>query len=178
MPTLFDIEVELRRWNDHVEETGGEIADPLAEGIIEDWFNSIAAERAKKLDGYLYLIRQLESEAAAAKAMVEQFAKKQRSRESRVAYLKEMLKGHMERTGVDKLHTAEGFTVSIVRNGGNAPIEFLVPVDHLPDDLCKIERKPDLNKIRHEIKLSDSSSELTRFPYAVEGERGTHLRIS
>lgn len=174
---LFAITDDLIRLNDLLDEIEGDM-NRLGEmePAITEFMDSLSGEESSKLDAYVNLIRQLESEAAVAKAEAEQYAKKGRTREARAQWLKDRLKMHMERTGRVKIETEHGRTVAIQKNGGSAPLV----IDPAADIECIATTRPEfvrvvkeLNKdqIRKAIEAGES------FGFAMIGERGTSLRI-
>lgn len=170
--TLFDLSDDLRALAALMDECDAELTRETSEAL-DEWFAELAADEARKLDGYVGLIKQNEMEAAAAKAEAEQYAMKARARENRVRWLKERVKGYLEATGRTKVTTATNRTIAIQANGGHAPIllpESLDP-NTIPDEFAIVRRTPDLDKIREHLTAGGS------LPFAALGDRGRHLRI-
>lgn len=171
---LFEITDDLLKLNDLLDEVEGDVSRfGEMEPAITAYMDSLAGEEAAKLDAYVNLIRQLESEAAVAKAEAEQYAKKAKTRESRAAWLKERLKMHMEQTGQGKVDTERGRTVTIQRNGGKLPVTVNDSVDlnAIPLWCVKIVRSVDTDAVRSALERGEA------LDFARLGERGTHLRI-
>ena len=171
---LYELTAELNRLNDLLEECEGDLSRlGDMEPAVTAWLESLEGEQAMKLDGYIMLIRQLQAEAAAAKAEEAEWAAKRRARESRATFLQARLKAHLEKTGQAKVTTAAGRVVSVVKNGGVVPLEVKAGVNlyELPDEFVNYE--PVLNKTAVRAAL-EAGREL---PFAELLERGTSLRI-
>lgn len=171
---LFAITDDLIRLNDLLDEIEGDMSRlGEMESAITGFMDSLSGEEAAKLDAYVNLIRQLETEAAVAKAEAEQYANKARTRESRAQWLKDRLKMHMERTGQTKVETERGRTVAIQKNGGKLPLAVNedVNLDALPLWFTKIVRSVDTDAVRTALERGEI------LDFARLEERATHLRI-
>lgn len=127
-------------------------------------------EEGVKLDNYVGLIRQLEMEAAAASEESERWAKRAKSREARVRWLKDRLIGHLVATGRTEMRGASGRPIKLVTNGGAQPVEMiegrLVPLEYL-----RVKHEPDKEAIAKAL-LRGIDLDFARL-----GERGKHLRL-
>src|SRR4051812_6848791 len=104
---LYELTADLHQLNDLLEEIEGDLSRcGEMEPTVTAWLDALADEQAAKLDGYVGLIRQLQMEAAAAKAEEEQWAAKRKAREGRARFLELRLKAHLEATGQPKVTTA------------------------------------------------------------------------
>jgi len=171
---LYELTAELNRLNDLLEECEGDLSRlGDMEPAVTAWLESLEGEQAMKLDGYILLIRQLQAEAAAAKAEEELWAAKRRARESRAKFLELRLKSHLEKTGQARVTTAAGRVVSVVKNGGVPPLEIKAGTNlyELPDEFVNYE--PVLNKAAVRAVL-EAGGELA---FAELLPRGTSLRI-
>ena len=122
---LYAISADLLHLNDLLEDIDGDMSRlGEMEPAVTGWLELLGEEQAEKLDGYIGLIKQLQMEAAAAKAEEEQWAAKRKARESRARYLETKLLRHLEATGQTKVTTASGRVVSVQRNGGVQPVEI------------------------------------------------------
>lgn len=170
--TLFAIGDDLQALANLMDECEAELG-PEVDAALTAWFNELAGDEAVKLDGYVGLIRTWEMESAAAKAEADQYAMKARTRDNRVARLKERMKEYLDFTGRKKVETATKRTIAIQANGGAVPVEYLTnePCDVLPPDMVIVTRRPDTDAVRKAL------AEGSTFPGIVLGTRGTHLRI-
>lgn len=173
MKTLYEIGSALIELNDLCEEIEGDLsrAGELS-AAIEAYMASLEDQQAEKLDNYVGLIRQLEAEAVAARAEAEQWQQKARRRERRAQWLLENLQKHLDRTGQDRVRTASGREIAVVKNGGEQPLvidpnatidcnmDFVYPTYHW-----------DKTAIREALAAG------RELPFARLGERGRHLRI-
>lgn len=170
--TLYQIGADLLALDALLDEANGDLSDPAVEAAAAAWFDALAAEEAAKLDGWIGYVRQLEMEAAAAKAEAEQWLTRVRSREARVAWLKERLKRHLEATGRTKATTLSGRTIAVQANGGHPPVEIdAVDPYGVADRLCEVRRLIDREKVRTALLAGEGLSFARLVP------RGTHLRI-
>jgi len=131
---------------------------------------SLGTEQAEKFDGYLNLIRMLRSEAAAAQAERDQYAKAAELRLKRAAALEERLKRYMETTGQKKVQTATGRVVSVVANGGALPLH-LKEGKAVPPEYHRIVREVDRTAIRDALVAGAVLDFAELLP------RGNHLRV-
>lgn len=170
---LFAITDDLIRLNDLLDEIEGDMSRlGEMEPAITGFMDSLSGEEAAKLDAYVNLIRQLESEAAVAKAEAEQYAKKARTRESRAQWLKDRLKMHMERTGQAKIETERGRTVAIQKNSTASLV--VVPdvnLDAVPAEFVRVTKELD------KVAVKKSMENGATWWFARLGDRGTSLRI-
>lgn len=166
--TLFELTQEYLRVEDAVNSAvDGEI-DEAINTLIDELNSNIAV----KTDGYVSLIRRLESQAAAAKAEAEQYQAIAKAREAAVDRLKARLMDHMKATGQTKIVTATSRTVSVINNGGQLPlIVDEMPIDKLPVEFIRHRPEIDRPKIRETLERGES------LPFARFGERGQRLNI-
>lgn len=166
--TLFELTQEYLRVEDAVNSAvDGEI-DEAINTLIDELNSNIAV----KTDGYVSLIRRLESQAAAAKAEAEQYQAIAKAREDAVDRLKDRLMDHMKATGQTKIVTATARTVSVINNGGQLPlIVDEMPIDKLPAEFIRHRPEIDRPKIRETLERGET------LPFARFGERGQRLNI-
>lgn len=166
--TLFELTQEYLRVEDAVNSAvDGEI-DEAINTLIDELNRNIAV----KTDGYVSLIRRLESQAAAAKAEAEQYQAIAKAREDAVDRLKDRLMDHMKATGQTKIVTATARTVSVINNGGQLPlIVDEMPIDKLPAEFIRHRPEIDRPKIRETLERGET------LPFARFGERGQRLNI-
>jgi hypothetical protein len=95
-----------------------------AQRDFDKWATELDTDQSTKIDNYRAYIRRLESEIAVAKAMKEQYAAEQRTRENRIEWLKSRLKAYMEGRGITKIVTDTLGEVRIQANGGVQALEI------------------------------------------------------
>lgn len=167
MASLFKIGDDLMAILDLIEEDG-EITDQLSK-----WFEEIQTGEAEKLDGYVGIIRTLESQEAVAKAEAEQFAAKAKARANKVKFLKERMKEHLERTGRTRVTTAAGRDIRIQPNGGAPSMTVdVIPVEDVPAEYVRTVTEINRDAIKAALQLG------VKIPFARFEPKGTHLRIS
>lgn len=181
MATLFAIQADLIALNELCEELPGGEMTPEAEAAFDAWAKTIEGDEGRKLDGYCGLVKQLESEAAVAKAEAEQYAMKARARDNRVKWLKDRMKGYLEFTGRKKMVTATLRTVTIQTNGGKLAMTQTLAANpndmtaeeilHCPDKYFKVRTVLDAEAIRKDLEAGEPVNGASLEP------RGTHLRI-
>lgn len=174
MRSLFDISDDLLALADLLTEVGGDVSDDDAGAALESWFDSLGDERDRKIDGYCSLIQEM---AARSKAREEEAKRLQHLSIvdlNAVKRLKDRLKAFLDLHDIKKLETAR-FKVSVVKNGGVAPLVY-------PRDW---EEYPELAPPEWQKRITTVN--LAALREAVEGgqevpgcslaDRGTHLRI-
>ena len=176
MRSLYEIGGDVLALNDLLEELEGDLSRAgELEPAVEAWLDGLATEQATKLDSYAGLIRTLEMESAAAKAEAEQWAHKARSRQARADYLTERLKQYMEATGQLKLQSATGRRLSVVKNGGKAPLVIDETKVKPADVPAEYQRQPPPEFARDKIRETLEAG--GKLEWAAIGERGTRLTI-
>ena len=174
MRPLYAIRNDVLSLNDLLDEIEGDLsrAGELGEAL-HSFMAGLEAEQAEKLDSFLNLIRQLRMEAVAAKAEREQWAAKEKARNSRADYLERMLREHLEATGQPKVQTATGRTVAVVTNGGRPPVVYAEAVDPAAVPVEFVRVKKEIDTLRVQLFLESGGS----LPFAKLGEKGSHLRV-
>lgn len=168
--TLFEIGAELQALNDLLDDIGGDVSDPAVEDRVTQWFEELSRDEAVKLDHYCGLIKMLDGEVAVLKSEADEYAKRAKSRENRIANLKARMKLHLEATGRTRAVTATGRTVCVQKNGGKPPVECdPVPLDDLPPAFVRVTRAIDADAVRAALGQVLASARFGGF--------GTHLRI-
>lgn len=148
-----------------------EMLDQDSEEVAElqSWLAEVNEKSKDKIDAYCWVIRKLETEAKAAKAISDEFADKTRSRQNRIEQLKSMMREHMAATGQRKVE-GHAFKVALQANGGSLPIK-VVDSDKIPNQYFAVELRLDKDRIRCDLEQG------VEVPGAVFGERGESLRI-
>ena len=169
MPTLYEIQDDLRALDDALADCGGEITEDNAE-LFAEWFRRVESDLSGKVECYIHLIRELDARSAAMAAEAEEFAAKARIEANKSKALKNRLLEFMDGRRMDKIKTNH-FTVSVSQNGSKLPLkitdESKVPKAYTYKPPAKI----DTEKIR--LALMEGK----KLAFATLGERGKHLRI-
>lgn len=169
--TLFDIGADFAALDQLCEavEDGAVTPDEMNAALAQ-WFDELKSEEAAKLERWVHYVRQLEMESAAAKAEAEQFAKKAKARESRVAWLKGRMKEYLEFTRRERVLTSSNRVISVQKNGGKQAMTLAEGVA-IPDELTVVKREPDRDAIRAKLEAGEV------LDFARLEPRGTSLRI-
>ena len=168
MKTLLQISSEMDVLAAGIEDNNGELTPEM-----EAWLATLAADSEDKVDAYCAVIKEFELREDAIGREIARLTDIKKSRANAAARLKDRLLWFMQNHGLRQIKTATK-TVSVVNNGGAAPIELLVSVDQLPAWCKRIKEEADMAKIRAAIEHDpESASE-----FALVKERGQHLRIS
>jgi len=174
MRNLFDIGEDLRALDDLLNEVEGDISDPIVEAAITKWFEELAVEESRKLDGWCNWIKSLEAEALTARREAEEYVRRAVARENRVERLKGRMAQYLQASGRDKIRTATGRIVRVQANGGKLPLDIsdLWDAEDLPAQFQRHKVEVDTEAIR---KALDAGEQL---PFAQYRQRGSHLRIA
>lgn len=162
--TIYELSYEFKQLQDMAE--NGEIG-------TEEFGNALAEldyQLEIKADGYARIVKNLEAEADAYKKAADEFSEKHRRTNARIAALKTALKEALQAANTRQVKT-ELFDVRIQANGGKNPLILDCTPDQLPDELVRIKREADSEKIAKYIEKTGDVS------YAHFGERGESLRI-
>ena len=163
MAKLYEIVAELQ---DFVTQNEG-LEDEQA---YRDTLEGLQGELDDKVSQWARCIKNLEGERDAIKAEGDRLTKRARSIDNEVKHMKETLLMYLKAAGVTKAGDAV-IKASIVKNGGQAPLEIdLIPVD-LPEDFQKITIDADKEAIRAALEGGQ------QLEWARIGERGEHVKI-
>lgn len=157
MSTLFEITNEFLELYELATEDEEAFADTL---------ESLNFDLSEKAAGYVHVIHRLDMEIAKAKELSSSFADKAKVRENCKKRLMERIQAAM--VVLDRKEIPAGdYTIKMKGNGGLQPLKITGDV---PDNMTKIEIKPDNDKIRKYLK--DHECE-----WAHLEPRGKHLEI-
>ena len=163
MAKLYEIVAELQ---DFVTANEG-LEDEQA---YRDTLEGLQGELDDKVSQWARCIKNLEGERDAIKAEGDRLTKRARSIDNEVKHMKDTLLMYLKAAGVSKAGDAV-IKASIVKNGGQAPLEIdLIPVD-LPEDFQKITIDADKEAIRAALEGGQ------QLEWARIGERGEHVKI-
>ena len=165
--TLYEITGELLELQNMIEEG----ADP---DVVNDTIESVEFDLEQKAEGYVMVIRNLEAQAKAIKDEEKRLREKRLSAENGIERLKKRLFDSMNATGKKKLN-AGVFTLSVQKNGGALPVIIDEDVMNMPQEMLKIDIKPDTKRIAELLQDDQKSRYYSKFAHF--GERGESLRI-
>jgi len=165
MANLYELTGDILKLQQLLET--GEVVDTE---LLNDCLTDTTADYEEKIENYAKVIKNLSADVDALKAETERLTTRRKALETNITNLKSRMFDSMKQTGKTKIKGTL-FTVSIQPNGGKIPVIVDVDTSKLPDELVKIEEKPDLEKIAAYI---DEHPETTLAHY---GERGESLRI-
>lgn len=168
--SLYTIDADLLALEDALVAAGGEITDE-----IEAEHNHLLDVRDRKVEGYLRVIRRLETTAEAIKAERQRLQEAERSMAKAAQSLKDRLASSMQQHGDSEYLTSLG-RVKLQRSG-TVPVELLVDVDGLPDSYVRVKRTPDLTAIREALESSDDAERAEAGRLAQLGEAKHYIRI-
>lgn len=162
---LYDLTGDILKLQEMLE--SGEVVD---QDLLADVLADTTADYDEKIESYAKIIKNLTANIDALKAETERLTARRKILETNIASLKARMFDSMKLTGKTKIK-GDLFTVSIQQNGGKIPVIVDVDTSELPDELVKIEEKPDLEAIAAYI-TANPENKLAHF-----GPRGESLRI-
>jgi hypothetical protein len=147
--------------------------DVDARAMVEGWFQTAGEAFKEKVGGYWYVVKSLEADAAFAKSERDRLDARQRALTLRAEGMKTTLRDTLVRLGLKKI-PGHPYTVSLVNNGGLAPLEIEsdTKAEDLPKRYQKVTYDYDLQAIREDLEAGRP------LPFARIGERGVHVRGS
>lgn len=142
----------------------------VAEGEETRLLEEIERDIQRHAAGYASIIRQIEADAKTCQQEAKDMANRAESLKRKAEWLKGRVKTAMELIGATKIECST-VTVAIQDNGGVLPV--VISEDKVPKKYMykHIEERIDRDKIRSELEAGKS------LPFAMLGERGSHLRI-
>lgn len=165
MANLYELTGDILKLQQLLET--GEVVD---KELLNDVLADTTADYDEKIENYAKVIKNLSADVDAIKAETDRLTTRRKALETNITNLKARMFDSMKQTGNTKIKGSL-FTVSIQANGGKIPVIVDVDTSKLPDDLVKIEEKPDLDKIAAYIDAHPDTN------FAHYGERGESLRI-
>lgn len=145
----------------------GEVVD---KELLNDVLADTTADYEEKIENCAKVYKNLTSDVNEIDAEIKRLTARKKALETNADNLKIRMYDSMKATGKTKIK-GQLFTVAIQANGGKIPVIVDVTTDKLPDNLVKIEEKPDLEAIAAYI------TDNPKCGYAHFGERGESLRI-
>jgi len=164
--TLIDIGQDLHALDELMEECEGEIVD----AALEEWFNSLGAERDDKIDRYCFLIDDLTKSAERHKADAAAYSKWAQTDENKAKRLKKRLQEFFDAHGIKKIETAH-YKPNVRGNGGVMPLDLAPDLNpkKLPEEFQIVQ--PNVDAIREYLEAGEELEYATLLP------RGQHLRL-
>lgn len=154
-PTLNELTSEmldiLHQIDVEAESGGGEISPELEERL-----QAIESELPTKIDGYVYVIRELLAYSDECKHESQRLAARAKAWDNKATWLKGRILNTMQAIGETKIKTARN-TVSVCKNGG--ALSLILPEDQsqIPDAYLtsKTVIEPDREKIKQVLLALD-----------------------
>lgn len=149
---------------------------------VETAFGLLGELEADKLDAYASVIRNAEASAVAFGGERDAWAAKAHAAKATAERLKARLLEYLQARELPELR-GHLWRAAVTANGGKQPLEVLVPVEQLPDELVVTERRPNLEAIRAGAEMGPHgtlwAADTDRPVFAVARllPRGAHLRI-
>lgn len=165
MANLYDLTGDMLKLQQLLET--GEVVD--AE-LLADVLTDTTADYEEKIENCAKVCKNLDKDIDGIDAELKRLTARKKGLTTNRDNLKANMFDSMKATGKTKIKGSL-FTVAIQANGGKIPVIVDVDTSKLPDDLVKIEEKPDLDKIAAYID-AHPDTDLAHY-----GERGESLRI-
>ncbi len=171
--SLYQISAELTRIEDMVAEADG-VLSPELDAYIMDQLAIIGEAQADKADGYVGLIRKVESIQSAAKAEAERYSRIAKIQENFSERLKDRLKQYMQDHGIKRIDTVTGRTIRLQANGGKPSVQYAqgLQAADVPMEFQKQTIAVDTVAVRNALEAG------RKLEFATLGERGESLRIT
>lgn len=134
--------------------------------IFSDTLEGLTGEIEEKAEGYVIVMKELEAQADKFEKEEKRISERKAALKNNIKRMKDSLLNTMQIMDKKKLET-EHFKLSIVKNGGLAPLKITGDV---PAAFCKLE--PDNNLIRKALEAGDDDIE-----WAHLEERGVRLNV-
>lgn len=147
MASLFDLSTDYQQLYDL-------IAEQEDEQILKDTLASINDAIEDKADGYVAVIKTLESDNKAIDEEIKRLRQRKTSNQNGVKRLKESLQEVMEQTGKEKFKTALN-TYSIANNPPSLDItdESLIPKQYYIEQQPKLDKKELLKVVKDGLEI-------------------------
>lgn len=167
--TLLDIGSDLEKLSELLDECGDDIEQ---QELINQWLETVGAERDRKLDNYAALISELQARADVRKAEAKRLLELAATDENRARLLKDRLKWFFQSHNLKTIHTTR-YRISLAGNGGKHPLKWLRNV--LPNELPPRFQQTTVEVNNGAIREALEAGE--QLDFAQLGDRGHSIRI-
>lgn len=133
----------------------GDLTSGGADVILDKWFAEIGGQIDAKLDGYAYVIDQLNANAEALKSEEERISKRRKSEESNAARMKKRLSDWLQQQNMPK-HKTLKHSFTIVGGRDRVEIDPNLKVETLPPQFRIVEVRADKTAIGDALKAGKS----------------------
>lgn len=144
--------------------------EELDSEMLKDTLEGIDVEFEEKAENYCKVLKHLEGDIEILDKAEKDISEKKKRIKNNMDGLKNVLYKTMKEIGKTKIK-GNIFTLAIQKNGGKLPIMINVPIEELPDDMIKIKKLADKDKIREYLENNEECA------FACFEERGESLRI-
>ena len=170
--TLYEIGSDMQALEALLLENDGDISDVSVSIAVEAWERELETNLTGKVDAYVRLIADIEARADARLVESNRIAALVKADTKAADALRERLRFIFETKGLKPVQT-DHFKVSLVNNGGKAPLHIRVGMDELPSWAVKSETILSVNKDAIRAALTDGKE----VSFASIGERGNRISI-
>lgn len=174
MRTLFNITDDLLALHELLSEVDGDVSDSEVEEAITQWFAELGEDRNEKLDGYVYLVAELEARSEMRRRESARIAARAKIDENNCERLKDRLKNFFQIMGYKTIET-DFHRITLANNGGKLPLllqsRYERAPELLPDEFKKTVVTPHRDAIRAWLEAGGSVE------FAELGDRGQSIRI-
>lgn len=165
MANLYELTGDMLKLQQLLET--GEVVDTE---LLADVISDTTADYEEKIENCAKVYKNLMCDVDGIDAEIKRLTARKKALNNNADNLKARMFDSMKATKTPKVK-GKLFTIAIQANGGKIPVIVDVTTDKLPDELVRIEEKPDLDAI---------AAYITEHPdcgYGHFGERGESLRI-
>lgn len=168
MSTLIDLTKEAEALSALFAETADANGE-LDNATLDQWADEHAESLSAKMEAIGRLRKAWDLSAEAKRAEAKRLVDSAKALENRAERLDQYVRYCLDAMGIKRIQ-AGPWEASIVANGGKAPL-IIKDQAAIPDDLFRLKKEPDNDKIRQSIEQGRLSPDV-----AVIGERGVSLR--
>ena len=163
MATIFEIKGDILNFYDFISDPESE----YDEQVFKDTLEGLEGELEDKMEAYMRVIVQLESDAEGIKGQIDRLQKQYEACVNPAKRMRQTMLQVMRELNRLKVQT-EHFKLAVQKNGGPLPLKITGKV---PDVFMVLEPKPDTKRIREALE------EGFELEWAHLEERGVHLSV-
>ncbi len=144
MTTLYEIAEEFRAFDAMVDERSGDMT-----GIEDDvaaWWADLEMTLDAKVDAAMAFVREQEALATARSAEADRLYETSQVAKAKAARIKSLTLKAIQASG--KTSAGSRFIASVVKNGGNSPIEVTAPAAIFPESMRSVRYEVDTAELR------------------------------